>query len=145
MDKISIKDRSELMRKVRSENTRPEMIVRRLVHKLGYRYRLHCSELPGRPDLVFRGRAKVIFVHGCFWHRHSDPNCKLARIPKSRQEYWVPKLLRNRERDIRDQRELKKMEWDYLVIWECELHDLDALTTRVQEFLGNRPSKVFPD
>lgn len=117
------------MSRVRAKNTKPEMIVRRLVHGMGYRYRLHDRRVPGSPDLVFRGRGKVIFVHGCFWHRHPDPTCKLARMPKSRQEFWGPKLEGNRERDARTQEALEREGWRSMVVWECECG---------QEQLGNR-------
>lgn len=113
-----------------------EMVVRRLVHGLGFRYRLHNADLPGKPDLVFRSRKKVIFVHGCFWHRHA--NCKLARLPKSKLDFWLPKLQTNKERDKRNQKALTKMEWNYLVVWECELNDLKSLKKRIITFLNKR-------
>jgi DNA mismatch endonuclease, patch repair protein len=91
-DTLTLRERSERMALVRGKNTGPEMAVRKLVHRLGYRYRLHIRTLPGKPDLVFAGRRKVIFVHGCFWHRHPDKTCKLARMPKSRLEFWGPKM-----------------------------------------------------
>lgn len=123
------------MSRVRSKDTKPELLVRRLVHSLGYRYRLHRKDLPGKPDLVFGPRRKAIFVHGCFWHRHDDPSCKLARAPKSRLEYWGPKLDRNRERDVENLKALQDLDWDVLVLWECELKDLAALTSRITDFL----------
>ena len=129
VDLLSPAARSERMSRVRAKNTKPEMIVRRLVHSMGYRYRLHDRRLPGTPDLVFRGRRKVIFVHGCFWHRHADPSCKLARMPKSRQEFWGPKLEGNRERDGRTLAALEREGWRCMVVWECECR---------QEQLGNR-------
>lgn len=127
-DTLSPAARSERMSRVRAKNTKPEMIVRRIVHGMGYRYRLHDRRLPGTPDLVFHGRGKVIFVHGCFWHRHPDPTCKLARMPKSRQEFWGPKLEGNRERDARTQEALEREGWRSMVVWECECG---------QEQLGN--------
>ena len=102
MDTIPLCERSEIMSRVRSKNSRPEMLVRRLVFAEGYRYRLHDRKLPGCPDLVFRGRAKVIFMHGCFWHRHEQ--CSLARMPKSRLDFWEPKLTANKERDARNKK-----------------------------------------
>jgi DNA mismatch endonuclease, patch repair protein len=117
---------------VRSKNTKPEMLVRRLVHGMGYRYRLHQADLPGRPDLVFRSQRKVVFIHGCFWHGHK---CRLGRMPKSRLEYWKPKITGNRERDVRTLRRLRGMRWRALVLWECQLHNLDALTNRIHTFL----------
>lgn len=134
MDTLSPKDRSDQMRLVRSKNTKPEMAVRRLAHALGYRYRLHAKSLPGRPDLVFGKRRKVIFVHGCFWHRHEG--CARCRTPKSRVEYWSLKLDRNQRRDAENQRRLRASGWDYLVIWECELKSPEALADRIRTFLG---------
>lgn len=123
------------MSRVRGKDTKPEMLVRRLVHSLGYRYRLHRKDLPGKPDLVFGPRRKVIFIHGCFWHQHPDPNCKLARMPKSRQDFWRPKLRKNRERDEANRAALEADGWQVLEIWECELKDLEALEKRLVEFL----------
>lgn len=136
MDTLTPAERSERMSRVRGKHTRPELIVRRLAHRLGYRYRLHRAGLPGRPDLVFAGRRRVIFVHGCFWHRHDDPSCKLARLPKSRQEYWLPKLERNVARDQRALEALKDAGWEALVLWECELNDVAMLVQRIHQFLG---------
>jgi len=136
MDNVSSEKRSEIMSHVPQKGSRPEMIVRRLVHSLGYGYRLHEKSLPGKPDLVFRGRRKVVFVHGCFWHRH--PGCSMARMPKSRLEFWEPKLTSNRERDERNARLLLESGWDVLVVWECETADLDVLRLRLQAFLGTR-------
>lgn len=121
---------------VRGRDTKPEMRVRRLTHALGYRYRLHRRDLPGKPDIVFGPRRKVIFVHGCFWHRHPDPACKLARLPKSRQDFWFPKLERNRARDERNKAMLTEMGWDVLEIWECETADAEALAEKIKRFLG---------
>lgn len=135
-DTLTPAERSKRMSRIRGKNTRPEMRVRRLIHRMGYRYRLHRRDLPGKPDLVFITRRKVIFVHGCFWHRHPDPTCKLARLPKSRNDFWLPKLEGNRARDIRNQEELQARGWDVLVIWECELHDEEALSNKIQAFLG---------
>jgi DNA mismatch endonuclease (patch repair protein) len=103
---------------------------------MGYRYRLHSASLPGKPDLVFPGRRKVIFVHGCFWHRHPSSSCKLARMPKSRLEFWLPKLEGNRLRDERNQRELKKQGWKVLSIWECQIVNLASLSNRIRSFLS---------
>lgn len=112
--------RSHQMSLVRSRDTKPEMVVRRLVHGLGFRYRLHHAGLPGKPDLVFAKRRKVIFVHGCFWHQHDDPECWRSRLPKSRPEFWIPKLKANTERDARDIAVLQTGGWDVMVVWECE-------------------------
>ena len=103
---------------------------------MGYRYRLHRKDLPGKPDLVFPGRRKIIFVHGCFWHQHADPSCKVARRPKSNLGYWLPKLERNAVRDIENRERLSELGWDVLVIWECEVKSGDGLAQRIQEFLG---------
>lgn len=114
---------------------KPEMLVRRLVHGMGYRYRLHRKELPGTPDLVLAGRKKVIFVNGCFWHQHDDPYCKIARVPKSNQDYWIPKLTANKERDTKNIKALEAAGWSVLVIWECETKDLDAVAVKIRTFL----------
>jgi len=124
------------MARVKGKDTMPEMIVRRAVYGLSYRYRLHGQGLPGRPDLVFGKRHKVIFVHGCFWHRHPDPSCKLARLPKSRLDFWRSKLEANRERDLRNEKSLRASGWGTLVIWECQLGDRVALERRLKSFLG---------
>ena len=121
------------MARVRSTNSRPELCVRRIVFALGYRYRLHVRGLPGVPDLVFRPRKKVIFVHGCFWHRHA--NCALARMPKSRIEFWETKLEGNRKRDKRNRRSLLREGWKVLTIWECQLKHTDRLEGRIGKFL----------
>lgn len=122
------------MAKVRSRDTKPEMLVRRLVFHMGYRYRLHRRDLPGKPDLVFPSRRKVIFVHGCFWHGHS---CRLGdRIPKSRVEFWRAKIAGNRERDAAHLVRLAEMGWEALVVWECQLRDAPELERQIRLFLG---------
>jgi len=118
---------------VRSKNSRAEMVVRKLVFALGYRYRLHVRDLPGKPDLAFRKLRKVIFVHGCFWHRHGS--CSLARLPKSRPEFWIPKLEGNKQRDQRNKEALEKEGWRVLTIWECEIKDRDQLQATIGRFL----------
>lgn len=133
MDTISPQRRSEIMGRVRSKDTGPELVVRRLVHGMGYRYRLHGKGLPGRPDLVFRSRGKVIFVHGCFWHRHEG--CALARLPKSREDFWLPKLEANRQRDERNRRDLKRAGWKVLTVWECQLGRVELVRKRIRRFL----------
>jgi DNA mismatch endonuclease (patch repair protein) len=137
VDTLSQKARSERMARVRGKNTKPEMLVRRLVHGMGFRYRLHGKDLPGRPDLVFSSRKKIIFVHGCFWHRHSDSCCKLARWPKSRLDFWRPKLEANAARDGVIEDELKQAGWKVLTVWECELKDQNVLKARLEEFLSH--------
>ncbi|SFM80260.1 very short patch repair endonuclease [Rugamonas rubra] len=135
VDSIDQAARSALMSRIRGKNTRPELIVRKLVYAAGYRYRLHVRKLPGSPDLVFAGRKKVIFVHGCFWHLHD--NCKGGRIPKTRVEFWREKLHGNKQRDERTAETLRLAGWDVLVVWECELSDLDVLEHIVRAFLGS--------
>lgn len=134
MDKLTPKRRSDNMRAIRSKDTSPEMAVRRLIHSLGYRYRLHGSKLPGKPDLVFAGRKKAIFIHGCFWHLHAG--CREGRIPDSRRSYWKPKLEGNRARDARNRRALRRLGWSVLVIWECQIAREETLRSRIVEFLG---------
>ena len=116
------------------KDTAPELLVRRMLHRMGYRFRLHRWDLPGRPDLVFPGRGVVIQIHGCFWHQHQG--CRHARVPKSRQEYWGPKFAQNAERDRDNERRLGEMGWRVLVVWECELVDLDGVARRAKRVLG---------
>lgn len=139
MDTLSRAERSERMALIRGRDTKPELLVRRLVYRLGFRYRLHKQVLPGKPDLVFSSRKKVIFVHGCFWHRH--PGCALARLPKSRLDFWVPKLTENRQRDLRNIRALRRLGWKTHVVWECELHDINRLEHKILRFLETNDEK----
>ncbi len=121
------------MRRVTSGDTKPEMKVRRLIYSLGYRYRLHRKDLPGKPDVVFIGKKKAIFVHGCFWHGHS---CKRgARTPKTNRKYWTEKISKNIERDKRNIQKLKEMDWEILIIWECQTRDMEALSEIIEIFL----------
>jgi len=122
------------MAAVRSKDTRPELAVRKIVNGLGYRYRLHVGTLPGRPDLVFPARRKVVFVHGCFWHRHR--NCRYASSPKTRRKFWEAKFAANVARDRRTARELKRMHWAVLTVWQCELKKPERLTGRLDDFLS---------
>jgi DNA mismatch endonuclease (patch repair protein) len=126
-------DRSENMRRIRSEDMQPEMAVRRLLHQMGFRYRLHCRDLPGKPDIVFRRQRKVIFVHGCFWHQHEG--CSDGRLPKSNVSYWGPKFARNKARDEQVLAELSSSGWDVLVLWECETKEMGSVETRLLQFL----------
>jgi len=126
-------DRSANMRAIRSKDMLPELKVRSLAHRLGYRFRLHRKDLPGKPDLVFASRRKVIFVHGCFWHSH---DCKSAHVPKSNQAYWGPKLERNKTRDGKNIEALRAEGWQSLVIWECETGDEGRVKKRLKTFLG---------
>ena len=125
--------RSDIMRAVKDRNTGPEMKVRRMVHAMGYRYRLHRKDLPGKPDLVFSSRRKIIFVHGCFWHSHDCT--RGARVPKSNRDYWVPKLQRNKERDKTNRATLEDTGWNVLIIWECEVRAKEGLADRIRDFL----------
>lgn len=134
-DKIPPHQRSENMRKIRSKGMKPEMAVRQLVHSLGYRYRLHGKGLPGKPDLVFTSRKKVIFVNGCFWHQHANASCRITRVPKSNLEFWVPKLERTQKRDQENLRKLREAGWEALVLWECQLKDSNQLRKKITAFL----------
>ncbi|WP_439635411.1 very short patch repair endonuclease [Oceanicaulis sp.] len=127
-------ERSRVMRAVKGKDTKPEMIVRRMAHALGYRYRLHRKDLPGSPDLVFAGRQAVIFVHGCFWHGHDC--ARGSRQPKTNAEYWRAKIARNAARDAAALKALEEQGWKTLVLWECDLKDRDALALRLRGFLG---------
>jgi DNA mismatch endonuclease (patch repair protein) len=131
-DSLSVAERSHRMSLIKHSDTRPEMTVRRIIHGMGYRYRLHDKKLPGKPDLVFKSRRKVIFVNGCFWHLH---DCGTYNVPKSRIEFWMPKLKRNAERDREVRRELEASGWKHLTIWECELRDQERIAQRIREFL----------
>lgn len=121
---------------MRGRDTEPELAVRRVVHRAGFRYRLHVARLPGKPDLVFTARRKVVFVHGCFWHRH--PGCGQARMPKSRLEFWALKLGGNRRRDLRNARRLKRLGWKVEIIWECETRDPALVERRIRRFMAAR-------
>jgi DNA mismatch endonuclease (patch repair protein) len=121
------------MRAVKSKNTFPELLVRRLLHAKGYRYRLHKADLPGTPDLVFPSREKVLFIHGCFWHGH---HCaRGSRVPKTNTEYWTHKISRNRVREKAAKRALRAQGWKFLTVWECQLKDIEKLTQRLTRFL----------
>ena len=132
---ISTVARSRILRAVKSTNTKPELILRRALHSRGFRYRLHSRSLPGRPDLALPGRRKVIFVNGCFWHQH--PHCSNARLPQTNRGYWLPKLKRNVERDAGNIAALRKLGWDALVVWECELANIQSVLPRVLAFLSD--------
>lgn len=124
------------MRQVREKNTSPELKVRSLAHRLGFRFRLHRKDLPGKPDLVFPSRKKIIFVHGCFWHGH---NCtRGCRVPKTNSEYWIEKIQRNMERDSKHQSILKVAGWDILVIWECEINNPEMIAEKIDGFLSGK-------
>lgn len=116
---------------------KPELLVRRLVHRMGFRFRLHRADLPGKPDLVFPSRRKVIFVHGCFWHRHPNPACSRAHTPRTNSDYWGPKLDRNATRGAEAKRLLAEAGWDVAVVWECELKDQEAVAAMLRGFLSS--------
>jgi DNA mismatch endonuclease (patch repair protein) len=126
--------RAAMMASIRHKDTKPELAVRRILWRLGARYRLHAKELPGRPDIVMRPKRVAILVQGCLWHLHEG--CKLARIPKSRPDYWPSKLARNKERDQRNLKELGRLGWRAEVIWECETSDSARLERRLSQLLS---------
>ena len=139
MDTLTQTQRSERMSRVGSRDTKPELAVRKLLFAMGYRYCLHVGNLPGKPDMVFPVRRKIIFVHGCFWHRHA--NCSLARLPKSRKAFWVAKLESNRLRDGRVRAALRRDGWSVATVWECQLADVDRLARRLHRFMGTRSGR----
>lgn len=133
MDIVTPERRSSMMSRIRGRDTKPELAVRRAAHALGYRYRLHRRGLPGSPDMVFPGRRKVVFVHGCYWHRH--PGCRLAYQPKSNADFWAAKFQRNVQRDRGAEELLRAGGWDVLTVWECQTADADSLADRLRGFL----------
>jgi DNA mismatch endonuclease (patch repair protein) len=133
VDTLTSERRSDNMRRIKATDTSPELKVRRLVHAMGFRYRLHVPTLPGKPDLVFPRLKKIIEVRGCFWHQHGQ--CVDSHVPLSRRSYWGPKLARNKQRDRENQRRLRKLGWDLLVLWECVLNNDTDVKDRIQSFL----------
>ncbi len=133
IDPLSPAQRSERMSRIRSKGTKPELAVRALLRQLGLKYRTHVRELPGSPDFVISASRRAIFVHGCFWHQHRP--CGIYRMPKTRLDFWVPKLQRNRSRDRANRAELRRLGWRYLIIWECQLRDPDRLAARIKRFV----------
>lgn len=133
-DKITCEQRSRNMFHIRSGNTNPEIVVRKLLHKLGYRFRIHRADLPGKPDIVLPKYRTIIFVHGCFWHNH--PGCKKAVLPKSNIDYWHPKIEKNKKRDLEHIRNLISLRWKVYVIWECQTKDQLFLQNRLLEILN---------
>jgi DNA mismatch endonuclease, patch repair protein len=129
------------MRRVRSTDTTPERKVRSLLHRLGFRFRLHRKDLPGKPDIVLPKYSTVVFVHGCFWHRHQG--CSQASTPATRQDYWLPKFERTMERDWRNQKELRRLGWNVIVLWECELRDLEQLAQRLRSAITAREGLYY--
>jgi DNA mismatch endonuclease, patch repair protein len=134
VDTLTVAERSARMARIRGKDTKPEMIVRRSVHSLGFRYRLHRKDLPGVPDLVFPSRKKVIFVHGCFWHAHA--RCNVANMPKSRRTYWTAKFKRNKQRDRANEHLLRRSGWEVFVVWECETKNTAKLARRLSTYLN---------
>src|SRR5262245_28339994 len=135
-DKLTAERRSHNMRQIKSKGMKPELLVRGLVHRMGYRFRLHAKDLPGTPDLVFRSRRRIVFVHGCFWHQHSSSKCSDARLPKTRLDYWGPKLARNVQRDRIAVAALRGLGWRVMIIWECETANRTKLKNRLAKYLG---------
>ncbi len=131
---------TERMQRIRKTDTKPELIVRRMLHAMGYRYRLHDRKLPGNPDIVLPSHRKVILVHGCFWHRHGCPDGR--KLPKSKPEYWAPKLEGNRRRDEANIARLRELGWDVLVVWECETHSNGCLGPQLANFLSATPQAL---
>lgn len=125
--------RSYIMSRIKGKDTKPELLVRRLIYGMGYRYRLHSKDLPGKPDVIFPSKRKVIFVHGCFWHQHNG--CKANHIPKSNIDYWVPKLKKTKARDAENQKKLLDKGWKCLILWECQLKKIDIVKQNIQYFL----------
>jgi DNA mismatch endonuclease (patch repair protein) len=137
-DRVSKATRSRIMASVGTKDTGPEILLRKRLHRLGFRYRTHAAHLPGRPDIVFPRYKKVIFVHGCFWHGHS---CRWGHLPKSKLNYWQPKIASNRLRDARTRRSLNRLGWSTLVVWQCQLRNLDKAVNRAVRFLAKPPAR----
>jgi DNA mismatch endonuclease (patch repair protein) len=145
-DKLSAAERSRNMASIRSKNMKPELAVRKAAHSLGFRFRLHRKDLPGKPDLAFPKYRAVIFVHGCFWHQHAEPSCLDGRPPKSNLTYWGPKLARNAARDEASRTQLEAQGWRVLVVWECETKKMPLLAGKIADFLtpGLQAVELFP-
>lgn len=133
-DRISPEQRSKIMSAIRSKNTKLELRIRKMVFAMGYRYRLHRKDLPGSPDLAFISKKKALFVHGCYWHQHEDPRCKISSRPKTQSPFWIQKFARNKARDVKNERALCKMGWKVLTIWECQ--NDEEVMGRLEKFLG---------
>jgi len=131
-------ERSKRMALIRGKNTRPELLVRKIARSFGYSTRFHEADLPGKPDVAFPKLRKVIFVHGCYWHRHPRRDCPLARLPKSKLGFWVPKLTENRKRDLRNIAKLRRKKWGVCVVWECQLKNTALLVRKIERFLERR-------
>lgn len=133
IDTLTPAARSERMARVKGTDTKPEIKVRKLLFSIGYRYRIHDERLPGKPDIVLPSKRKIVFVHGCFWHRHA--NCALARMPKSHRGFWRKKLEGNRLRDARTKAALRRLGWSVATVWECQLKDMARLEKRLRRFI----------
>lgn len=133
MDRLSHEQRSALMARVKTKGTKPELVVRSALHRLGYRYRLHRKDLPGKPDLVFPSRHKAIFVHGCFWHGH---DCPRGKLPQTNEEFWKTKIDKNKARDERVIETLRSLGWEVLVVWECEIRGDEQFVRNLTRFLN---------
>ena len=140
-DHVSIRQRSKIMASVRTHDTGPELLLRKALHRLGYRYRTHYRKLPGKPDIAFPRFKKAIFVHGCFWHGH---RCRWGRLPKSRMEYWKQKVATNRTRDQRVTRAIRRTGWEVFVVWQCELREIERTFPGILAFLGTAKRKSSP-
>jgi DNA mismatch endonuclease (patch repair protein) len=138
-DTVDKQTRSRIMAQVTGKNTKPEIMVRRLLWRMGFRYRLYDKYLAGKPDIVFTKKKKVIFVHGCFWHGHCG--CKRAKLPESNAEYWRTKIQSNIERDAANTAKLQAAGWQVLILWECELKDMDELRSKLSNFLTEKEAK----
>jgi DNA mismatch endonuclease, patch repair protein len=134
-DVFSPEKRSAIMSRVTGRNTKPEIVVRKIVHSLGFRFRLHRKDLPGKPDLVLPRHRKIIFVNGCFWHGHSK--CRRSKLPSSNIEFWRAKIARNKSRDLEVTRSLREIGWEILVVWQCEIVQRDHLLSKLHSFLDN--------
>jgi DNA mismatch endonuclease, patch repair protein len=132
MDRLTPQHRSWLMSRVKGRDTTPELVVRRMLHALGYRYRLHRKDLPGKPDIVFGPRKKIVFIHGCFWHGH---RCPKGRLPKSNAVFWREKIEANKARDRKHARKLRALGWQVLSVWQCHLKEPLAVRQRIVDFL----------
>jgi len=133
MDTITKEERSEIMARVKSKNSRPEILVRSFLHRSGFRFRLHVKDLPGKPDIVLPKYKAVVFVNGCFWHGHPDPSCKLARMPKSNVEFWRRKITGNHARDQEKQTLLRQLGWRVFVVWECQLVHPEKILSELKQ------------
>jgi DNA mismatch endonuclease (patch repair protein) len=142
MDRLTPTERSRNMAAIRSKGMKPELAVRRLLHTMGFRFRLHGQGLPGIPDLVFSTRRAVVFVHGCFWHQHPSRACKIVRLPKSNLHYWRDKLARNVSRDAQNRAKLRSLGWRVIVVWECSLRNEMKLAKRLRRFLASKLSAM---